>query len=311
MIRIYIIKNDEIFDVSGLASDISWKYDIDGIAGELTFSLVSAEFGTGNVVVLKDKNKEVFRGIIVSEEGKEQKSFTCLDFGWYLSKNEIIVQFKDITVYQAVLHVMNKFGIPTELPDNLKNVKVTKIYKDVTVADILRDLLDFATLTTNNRYYMRMFSGVLAIRTYHRETIPIYGVGVDYSYGKSIENMYNKVLVVANEEESQVVYAELDDKESIKKYGMLQLIETAEADDMSQAKNLAKNKLKEVNKIEENLSLNCIGNYDLVPGRKVSIENLELKDTYVIKDVTHVYNSEEDYFCDLTLERWSTFVNSY
>ena len=309
--NLYFIKDGATYDATNASSGLNWRYELDTLAAELSVSITGGDFGVGDVVIMKDKGRELFRGVVVNESGKHTKDFICMDLGWYLNKNEVIVQFKKSTIYDAILHLTNKFGIPTELPDALKKVTVTKIYKDVGVGDILKELLEMATKVTNNRYYMRMYGGVLGIRGYWHDPIPIYGVGVDYSLGKSIENMSNKIVIVSNEEKNNRVYAEAKDDASIKKFGLLQTIETVEAEDKSKARNIAKNKLKELNKVTEDISITCVGNFDIVAGRRVTIHNEELKDTYLVKEVTHNYTNDRNYFCDLTLERWDNFVMGY
>ncbi|MDF2612775.1 MAG: hypothetical protein K0S71_561 [Clostridia bacterium] len=302
--NIYIIKGSDIYDVTKLSSGISWSYDLDTLAATLSVSVSSGIFGVGDKIILKHGSREVYRGVIVGESGRHTKGFSCMDLGWYLNKNEVIVQFKKSTVYDAIIHLCNKFSIPVELPANLKIVKVTKIYKDVGVGDILKELLEMATLTTNNKYYMRMFGKVLAVRTFHREPIKISGVGLDYSLGRSIEDMSNKIIIVSSEENNKRVFAEAKDDKSIKNFGLLQTIESAEAEDVSKAKNIAKLKLKELNKITEDISFPCLGNFDIVAGRRVIVSNPELKGEYLVKGVTHNYKNDNNYFCDLTVERW-------
>lgn len=309
--NLYVVKSGTTYDVTKAVSNLNWRYELDTLAGEMSFSITGGDFGVGDIIIMKSKERELYRGVIVSESGKHTKDYTCMDLGWYLNKNEVIVQFKKSTVYDAILHLTGKFSIPTELPAALKKITVTKVYKDVGVGDILKDLLETATKVTNHRYYMRMYGGVLAIRTFWRDPIAIYGVGVDYSLGKSIENMSNKIVIVSNEEKSTRVYAEAKDDASIKKFGLLQTIETVEAEDKSKARNIAKNKLKELNKVTEDISITCIGNFDIVAGRRVTIHNEELKDTYLVKEVTHNYTNDRNYFCNLTLERWDTFVMGY
>lgn len=309
--NLYIIQNGNTYDVTKAASGLTWRYELETLAAELSFGVTGGGFAVGSVVIMKEKNREIFRGVIVTESGKDTVEYTCMDLGWYLNKNEVIVQFKKSTIYDAVLHLTKKFNIPTELPTSLKKATITKLYKDVGVGDILKELLETATAKTNTRYYMKMYGGVLAIRTYQRDPIPIYGVGVDYTLGRSIENMSNKVVIVSNEEKSSKVYAEAKDDASIKKYGLLQTIETVDAEDVSKARNIAKNKLKELNRITEDISVSCIGNYDIVAGRRVTIDNEELKGDFVVKEVTHTYANDRNYFCELTLERWETFVLGY
>lgn len=306
--RVYIVKGSDIYDVTQSAGAIQWKYELDTLAGTLSVSVASELFGVGDAVILKYEGREIYRGIIVSESGKQVKDFTCMDLGWYLNKNELIKQFNKSTVYDACVHLVNMYGIPLELPDKLKTATISKLYKDVAVGDILRDLLDHATKTTNNRYYMRMFGGVLAIRDFWRDPITVKGIGKDYDLGKTIENMSNKVVIVSNEEKNKRVYAEAKDDASIKKFGQLQTIESVEAEDLSKARNIAKNKLKELNKIEENFSFSCEGNFDIVAGRRVVIEDGELKGMYLVREVTHNYKNDRNYRCDLVVERWENFV---
>lgn len=303
MMKIFIQTADgSNWDVTSVAGNIGWRYELEALAGEFNFSVKSNQFGVGDKVLVKSKNYIVFQGMIVSESGKHTKDFTCLDFGFNLNKNEIIVQFNKVSVKQAIIQMCHKLNIDVEIPDIA--TKVTKLYKDQPVSDIIKDLLSIATLETNNKYYMRVFGKVLAIRTFHREPIEVFNISTDYSLDKSIENLYNQVVIVGDGEKETRTVATEKDAVSIKRYGTLQLIETVSKEEKSKANNMAKNKLKEVNKIEQNFSITCDGNYHLVSGRIARIKHPELKGDYLIKEVTHEYKNPDNYRCSLTLERW-------
>lgn len=301
--KIFIQTQDgKMWDVTGASSNVTWRYELETLAGEFNLTVSDSRFTVGDKILVKENGLEIFKGMVVRESGKHQKDLVCMDFGFNLNKNELIIQFNNISVKQAIIQLCGKFGLMVEIPDI--PTKIKKIYKDEPVSDIIKDLLSIATLETNNKYYMRVFGDVLAIRTYHREPIEVFNIGSEYTLESSVENLFNKVMIVGDGEKSTRIVATVEDAESIKRFGLLQTIETVSEEEQAKASNMAKNKLKDANKIEKNFSITCDGNYHLVSGRIARIKHEELKGDYLIKEVTHTYVNENNYRCNLTLERW-------
>lgn len=101
-------------------------------------------------------------------------------------------------------------------------------------------------------------------------------IGQNFSKGYSIADLRNKVTIITQNEQEARVIATKDDTDKIKKYGLLHHIETIDEKDLNQATNIATNKLKELNKIKETLSLELLGSIEIRAGRVLNINNKEI-----------------------------------
>ena len=83
--------------------------------------------------------------------------------------------------------------------------------------------------------------------------------------------------------------SEKKDDESIKKYGLLQHIESYDEKTKGNVDNIATNKLKELNRINEDLSMTILGNEKMRSGRilEFNINNYNLTGEFLIKDCEH------------------------
>lgn len=295
-------------NVSSLVSNISWTYSLDTIIGELSFSVRSSAYGVGDKVLLKEGDTVIFRGIIVGESGKTKKDLTVFDYGLYFTKNEVIKQFRKISVYNAIVNLCDAYEVKCTLPNSLQKAIISKIYKDITVVDVIQDLLTYARKTTGYRYHLRVMDNVLVISDYWKEPLNITDIGVDYSFSRSIEEMYNSVVIVGSAEDTVKVLAQANDDTSIKKYGLLQSVDTVDSENVAQARQIAKNNLTVLNVVQEDLSISCKGDYKLNTGKRVIIQGEELKGEYLITEITHTYKNDKNYRCDLKIRGWRSFV---
>ncbi len=67
---------------------------------------------------------------------------------------------------------------------------------------------------------------------------------------------------------------------------------------------IAQNKLKELNKVNEDISITVLGDDNVRAGRILEIDNdiFKLKGQYLVKDCTHMYQNRT-HTMDLTLEK--------
>lgn len=309
--ELILIRGKQKQNITPLVGNLSWSSNIDALGVELTFDYAyndSSHFKKydiieiGDHVALYGSGKLIGKFIIVDESvsGRFGKSYTAFDYAWYLNKSGVIIQFKKISASKAIQKLLDKQGVK----HNITPIKtlITQIYKGDTVSDIISDILEQATEETGTKYRMEMSGSTVIVRKasdliikpkirltsntpefYITETIS------NPSRQRSIQDMKNKVIVVSSESESLKTYTTLSDKSSVSKYG--QLVEVVELDkkNVAQARNTAKNKLAELNKITETISFEMLGHDSVRAGRTLKINEpiTGLKGNYLIKSASH------------------------
>lgn len=103
----------------------------------------------------------------------------------------------------------------------------------------------------------------------------------------------NDVVITSSNENSARIIAQVNDLTNISKYGLLQDIYNIDNKDISQARNIAKNKLAELNKIIEDNSVELLGNDDVRSGRILEFNEpiTGLIGRYLVKECIHTYNN--------------------
>lgn len=325
---IFLIKDNGITrKITNISSGLSWRDSINTLGMELNMVQVRnindrymrnydlAE--TGDKIVLKNNGNEIFRGIIVNLSiDRYSKSITAFDYAFYLNQSKTIIQFNNKRADECIKQLCNKFNVPigniTSIP-----ITITKIYKDKTVADIIRDILKQAIDSLGMKCRLEMRAGKLYIERYTDLIVvpkfkpapnissfnPLRAIG-SISKTESITDMRNSILITSNDEKSSRVIAEAKDDNNIAKFGLLQEVEAIDDKNIAQARTIAKNKLKELNRIGENISIRLLGDDNVRSGRILEIENemFNLKGRYLVKDCTHTYQNRI-HTMDLTLEK--------
>jgi len=324
---LFLIKDNGMeTNITRMCGNLSWRDSIDTLGMELNVSVARNIENRymmnydlveiGDKIMLLNNTNEIFRGIIVDlETERYRKSITAFDYAFYLNQSRTIIQFNKAKADDAIKQLCSKFNVPigniTSIP-----ITITKIYKNDTIADIIRDILKQATDSTGTKYRLEMRAGKLYIEKYTDLIItprfkpapniaafnPLWAIG-NISKTESIADMRNSVLITSNNEKSSRVVAEARDDNNIAKFGWLQVVESVDDKDMAQARNIAQNKLRELNRIRKDISITLLGDDNVRAGRILEIDNdmFNLKGQYLVKDCTHMYQNRI-HTIDLTLE---------
>ncbi|MBU3145028.1 hypothetical protein [Clostridium sp. CF012] len=304
------------------SNGINWSSDKDTLGIQLSFASLF-DLVEGTHIQLKINSKVAFTGILVKKtKSKLTYSYTCFDYGWYLNKNETVIQFNKINSSDAIKQLCSKFGIKCNVVQidyvvkdtktkSVKKVKITtiinKIYKDQTISSIIDDILETATLELGTKFIKEMIGDTLYIRKQAEYKIfPKFILSSDLQVNSSIEDMKNKVIVVSNEEKSNRVLASVSSPNNIKIYGGLQEVLTVEKKDESKAKNIANNFLKENNKVFRDTTLNIVvieGGEEIKANRSIGLKiiSMGLNGWYNIKGANCTLENGQ-MKCSLTLE---------
>lgn len=238
--------------------NLSWGSDADTLSVSLTFDSVYDLAEGRTHVILKKDDYVVFQGVVVKKVNNETiSSYTAMDYAFYLAKNTLVCQFNGATADTCIRNVCRRVGIKAVVCK--LTTKIKKIYKDNTLSDIIKDILEQCKSEIGERYFMEMQGDILYVSkfTSHRLGCKLL-LGKDYSVTRSMEDMVNRVLVVDNNEESARTLADVKNTEYIKIFGQMADIVQVEEKDVAQAKNIARNKLRELCHTSKELSIPTI-----------------------------------------------------
>jgi hypothetical protein len=299
--KVYKISGGKRFDITDLVGGLTWSDSIDTLGMQMDFDLAFSDMpqfpknvlSVGDIVLLNNGTKEIFRGIAVAEErqGRSSRHFTCFDFAFYLNKSKTIIQFNKVKASEAIQKLLQKFNVKSNIT-NIPTI-IKKIYKEDVVSDIIKDILDQATKQTGHKYRMEMRAGTLVIERQSNLMVTAEVNAISNPTRKlSIEEMKNSILIVSGDENSTKIFTEVKDQRNISKYGLLQEIQSIDKKDKAQAKNIANNLLKELNKIFEENSIELLGNDNVRAGRVLNLNEkvTGMVGNYLITSCTHTIN---------------------
>lgn len=297
-------------EITGLVADLSWKDSVDTLGMELSFNRAYSDeryfpkvkIAPGDKLLLLNNTSELFRGIVV-EEGfgnRFDRDVKAFDYAFYLNKSEIIIQFNGVQGNTAIEQTCQKINAPVggiaKIP-----IVVKGIHKDKTAAEVIKSVLEEATKQLGTRYRVEARQGKLYVEKHSNLVVnaryqPASNLAsfdvtksASISGSRSIAEMKNAILVSSSGENSVAIAASEKDGGSVAKFGLLQGVESLDDANMAQARNVARNKLKELNKVDENFTLDMMGNDLVRAGRVLFYEDEinQIKGNFLVKSCTH------------------------
>lgn len=301
-ITLVLYKSGKAYDISELAENIKWKGRKSSAARSLSVSLIDTDkiksgidVTRGDSIVFCYKGKELFRGMIMSQQQSEsfKMPITAYDNGIYLANNKDTFVYENKTVHDIFIDVCKRFGIKYS-DVAAASYKISELTKSKTTAwDVILDAVSQDFKATGTRYCVQSSKGVLSLLK-RRENILQWVLEtesniISYSYKKSIENIKTRLKILADE---NAVYAVKKNEGLEKKIGIFQDIEKKD-DDLSQAKlNQQINEtLKEISTPEISLNAEAIGIPDVISGTGVyvKITPLDICRTFWVDEDTHTF----------------------
>lgn len=287
---LYINNNGSWVNILNKGNNLSWNSE-GNTSVELSFSSIY-NLKEGKLIYLYKNQKEIFRGVIVKKnEGNASYTYSALDYVWYLNKNEEIKQFNSISATKAITQLLNAVDIKSNIIN--MNTIVNKVYKDQTITSIIEDILEQVTNETGIQYCKYMDVNVFTVaKVQDLKIYPNFIIGNDLTVNSSIEDLKNSIVVASNEGENANIIASAKDNDSIAKIGRLQEVITVEEKDYSQANNIAKNLLKDSNRVKKEMSINIIAieNGEEIKSNRLiylDIKERNIKDWFRIKSASH------------------------
>lgn len=308
MHELWLLKGNTITNITPLIGKLSRRSNKDELGEEISFDIAfnDASFfpknpcDLGDVVILKNGNKEITRAIIVDESksGRNPVGYTAFDYAFHLNKSSSFYQFKKMRADQCIRKILQDFNIPIGKVITI-NFSVDKIYIEEAPSDIIKDILDQARKKLGTKFLMEMRQGKLFIEKQGdlmiKASFRHYPVPGQYdattvisspSKTRSIVDMKNSIKIVSTDDK---LILTRDDAPMINKYGRLQQVVKLDQDEKRSAAQVAQNELKELSKVVEEASVELIGDDSVRAGRLIEINEpiTGLKGKYLINDVTH------------------------
>lgn len=323
--RLFLIK-DSLVDISNITGGYQRSENSDGLGEEFSFSLAlnkkdkywpRLEIDVGDKILFQNSGITVFTGMIVEDDTADNltHSIKAYDYGFILNKSQVNVQFRKMAADKAIEKLCSDFGISIGSICSMPTL-IDKIYSGDMVSDCLNNIISQVSADTGleyrmevrvNKLYIEVLTDLVITAVYKgASNIAPFDVTTEpasLQKNRSIVDMRNSVKIVSSDENSTSVIGEAKDDEAISKFGLLQQIESASENDGSQAKNQAKNRLVELNKIKNEISVRLMGDDNVRAGRILEFNQEEesLIGRYKVINASHTYYNNNHYM-DLTLE---------
>ena len=140
MYKIILTKGNQSQDITNLVSDLSWNENLDTVGVTLSFSVPDTNekyiprllIMAGDIVQLFGDDGELIRAVVVNvSRNYPKRTVKASDFGFYLNKNDIVIQFKDKSVSECIKELFSHVGISVgsvcDMPANVKGVYIKNV----------------------------------------------------------------------------------------------------------------------------------------------------------------------------------------
>lgn len=267
-------------NITSAVGNLSWQNTISELATTMSFEIAKSDAQHTDIylpsegsIIQMHTNEEIFRGIVltVDDGSKTSNKYTITDFGWYLNKSSETYQFNNMPAYKAIHKVCSDFNIDIDSVPDLAT-KITKIYFDKTISELLKDILELCTQGADPSGGYNLDVTPKGLRMYKIGSIYAYPefrllpntqliysplLRGNVSHSVSIEDLKNSIKVISEKEGNYSVKKILRNNELISKYGLLQEVVKIDPE-KENANTVAQQKLSELSRIKETFSFEII-----------------------------------------------------
>lgn len=306
MIKVVHIANDVSTDISAFCANITRRDNVDSLGVELGLTYLNnriydgytmfTDIQLGQTICFYDNNELIFQGQIIklTRNSPSQYSVTCFDNAFYLNKTSVRIQFSNIDVKSAIEKLCSQNNIPCKVDCDIAT-KVTKIYNYETISNIIDDLLKQATNDTGLKYRREYNYGSLYVNAMNNlkmiwQSQPLVS---EFSYDSDLTNFANRVVVISSSEKNTTVFAEAKNDDSIKLYGQYTHYEKIDDKKKAKATQIANQKLKELSRMVNEVSVTLLGDNYVRAGRILNFAQptIGLEGAYLVEECEHNYTA--------------------
>lgn len=304
-IQLLVVKDKKTIDMTNLVKSVRWSGRKGSSARTITVAMIDddgyrharsgIDVADGNQCVFLVDGKERFRGIIMNQNQGDNKQlkFKAYDNGIYLANNKDTFVYKNKTADQVFSDVCSRFGIPTGEVAKC-SYKIPEFTKSKTTGqDAVLDALGLDYKATGTRHFISSDKGKLSLLQRKDQVISVVVDGdanlYGYSYTKSIESIKTRVKMISKE---GTTLAEKSNSSLEQKIGIFQEIQQPdESLTKAQVKDLVGSVLDTLDDPEETLTLNILGDPDVISGKAilVKIPHLDISRAYYVDSDDHTF----------------------
>lgn len=304
-IQLLVVKDKKTIDMTNLVKSVRWSGRKGSSARTITVAMIDddgyrharsgIDVADGNQCVFLVDGKERFRGILMNQNQGDNKQlkFKAYDNGIYLANNKDTFVYKNKTADQVFSDVCSRFGIPTGEVAKC-SYKIPEFTKSKTTGqDAVLDALSLDYKATGTRHFISSDKGKLSLLQRKDQVISFVVDGdanlYGYSYTKSIESIKTRVKMISKE---GTTIAEKSNSSLEQKIGIFQEIQQPdESLTKAQVKDLVGSVLDTLDDPEETLTLNILGDPDVISGKAilVKIPHLDISRAYYVDSDDHTF----------------------
>ena len=299
--------NGTVFDISQLATTIQVTKNIDGNAGKLTCLLQKdpnnlLQISNGSIVSFIADGIGIFFGYVFSigTDATQTYKITAYDQMRYLKNEEVYVteSLSASQIFEKVCYD-NQLRYAVKVPSGY--IPSPYMHDKKTLYEIINRGRRLANIYEKRQYYITDEFGTLTWSELGSEKTNIIigeqSLLTDYQYEKNIDrDTYNQIKMYRENEETgkrDVWLAK--DSDNIKRWGKLQLLVKADANDtQAMIQETIQNYLKVKNKELQTLKLNALGVKELQAGKgfKFILNRENINQDMWIVNSTHTFNKD-------------------
>ena len=304
-IQLLVVKDNKTIDMTNIVKSVRWSGRKGSSARTITVAMIDddgyrharsgIDVADGNQCVFLVDGKERFRGILMNQNQGDNKQlkFKAYDNGIYLANNKDTFVYKNKTADQVFSDVCSRFGIPTGEVAKC-SYKIPEFTKSKTTGqDAVLDALSLDYKATGTRHFISSDKGKLSLLQRKDQVISFVVDGdanlYGYSYTKSIESIKTRVKMISKE---GTTLAEKSNSSLEQKIGIFQEIQQPdESLTKAQVKDLVGSVLDTLDDPEETLTLNILGDPDVISGKAilVKIPHLDISRAYYVDSDDHTF----------------------
>jgi len=301
-------KNGQVWDVSEIASDISWTTSRVGRPASFEFTLIgSAIFqdrtfavNNGDIVRVTKDGVNVFYGYVFSIDMNQDAEIgiKAYDQVRYLLNKDTFV-FKNQTIGDIIREIAKKFELKTGRIDDT-GYKIPSMIEDgQTLLDIIEKAITLTMSATGQFYVFFDDFGELSLRDVRSFDAGIYvGDGslmTAFEHTRDIDSdTYNRIKLYRDNQQTgrREIYM-AQDSANIAKWGVLQLYESVDENmNAAQIGEMLDRMMKLKNREQRTLKLDAIGDIRVRSGMylPIIIESLGINQPMMVDEVKHRFD---------------------
>lgn len=298
-------KDGNVWDVTDIVKDISYRTSRIGKASSLEFTIIDQgiyqnkkfKYQNGDIVRFKDESHNVFLGYIFKLETglNGEVKILAYDQMRYLDVNHTY-KFEKMTATQIIQKIAKDFELKVGKLDDTAYKIPALLFDNKSLFDMICESLDKSLIAYTTNFVFYDDFGKLTLRNISDMKYGfVIGEGslmTDYTYSKSIDDdTYNQVILYRDNKKTgkRDIY-KIKDSSRIKNWGLLQLPQSVdEGLNDAQINDILTRLMAVKNRETRKLNIEALGDFRLRAGMYVNIyiERFGINKFFLVDECTH------------------------